>query len=180
MLCAVAPMMQLSYQPAFDAYHTVFRLLRLRQAIPLEAALPRDHIRLLDFYLLFPFLSTELRLFKHHQHYRKLARRYASDRPYGDLPDKRVLFHRMTPIQIAALETLVKKNIICAEDYRRGTILFTPATLPKPMQVRVDQANKQDEELLAFLLTLATEYDFLGPGGLKARSNLMEYAYDAI
>src|SRR5262245_36699666 len=123
-------MIQLTYQPAFDPFHAVFRFLRLRQAVLSQTILPRDHFRILDFYLLFPFRSDAIRVFPRHRRFKKLARQYASVRPYGDLPEDRILFHRMTPIQGAALDTLAKKGLLDAAEYKRGLISPTPAAVP--------------------------------------------------
>lgn len=48
-------MTQLSYNEAFDPYHTVFRFLRLFFGCKLERAVPYDKFRILDFYLLHPY-----------------------------------------------------------------------------------------------------------------------------
>jgi hypothetical protein len=48
-------MTQLTYNEAFDPYHAVFRFLRLHLACDISAKLPFDTLRILDFYLLFPF-----------------------------------------------------------------------------------------------------------------------------
>ena len=179
MFCAVAQMIQLTYQPAFDPSHTVFRFLRLRQVVLAEVALPRDHLRVLDFYLMFPFRSDEIRVFPRHRKFKKLAQQYAGVRPYGDLPDDRVLFHRMSPIQGAALDTLAQKGLLDAQEYKRGIIAPTATTLPAPLQAKLEEANVQQKDLLDFLTALATDYDLLGSNGLKDRSGLMDFAYDA-
>ncbi len=172
-------MIQLTYQPAFDPFHSVFRFLRLRQAILPQAALPRDHVRVLDFYLMFPFRSNDVRVFPRHRKFKKLAQQYASARPYGDLPEDRILFHRMSPIQGAALDTLAQRGLLDREQYKRGIIAPTDAALPEPLLAQIKEANLQQQDLVEFLTALATEYELLGANGLKDRSGLLDHAYDA-
>src|SRR5262245_31866200 len=87
MLCAVASMIQLTFQPAFDPYHAVFRALRLRPLATKEHSLHRDHMRILDFYLLFPFRIDGIRLRREDRKYRRLATEYERSRPYGEQPE---------------------------------------------------------------------------------------------
>lgn len=173
-------MIQLTYQPAFDPFHTVFRLTRLREAILAKIALPRDHVRILDFYLLFPFRVGAITLFQRHRGLKKLANNYLETRPYGDFPEDRVLFNRISPIQIAGLDTLVNNELLNAKDYERGIVSATSKSLPPRLLDRVLEANKKQEDLIKFLETLSTNYELLGEDGLKKRSKLMEFAYDAI
>jgi hypothetical protein len=180
MLRAVAQMIQLAYQPAFDPFHTVYRLLRLRAALPSALKLPRDHIRILDFYLLFPFRVSDITLQRHHLRFKKLADKYNRYRPYGELPDDRVLFNRMLPIQSAAFDTLANKGFINVAEYELGNISTTEASPPNALALAIEKANAEQSDLLEFLTTLATDYSLLGEKGLKDRSKLMEYAYDAV
>lgn len=173
-------MIQLTYQPAFDPFHSVFRFLRLRQAVLPKAALPRDHVRLLDFYLMFPFRSHDVRVFPRHRQFKRLARQYENVRPYGDLPEDRILFHRMLPIQGAALDTLAQRGLLDLEQYKRGIIAPTASALPAPLLAKIEDANLQQRDLIEFLTALATEYELLGPNGLKYRSGLLDHAYDAV
>lgn len=172
-------MIQLTYQPAFDPFHAVFRFLRLRDTVLQQTELPRDHLRILDFYLMFPFRSGDIRLMPRHRRFKKLAQVYGSARPYGDIPDDRILFNRMSPIQGAALDTLAKKNLVAPERYKLGLVASTADAIPDPLHVKVTETNEQQNDLLEFLVALATEYPLLGPDGLKDRSGLMDHAYDA-
>src|SRR5574344_1838724 len=100
----VAQMTQLCYQPAFDPFHAIYRLLRLRDSVLRIVALPTDHIRILDYYLLLPFRMDCVRLQPKHRKFKKLSDTYSYAKPYGEIPEDRVLFNRMSAIQTAALE----------------------------------------------------------------------------
>ncbi len=77
-------MIQLSYQPAFDPFHAIYRQLRVLSAIEPSKSLPVDHARILDFYLLFPFRISGIRLMPQHRRFRGLASAYEKARSYGD------------------------------------------------------------------------------------------------
>jgi len=171
---------QLTFQPALDPFHSVFRLLRLRHIIKDIGSLHRDHVRILDFYLLFPFRVDSIRFQRHDMHFRKLAREYERSRPYGQQPEDRVLFNRMDPIQVAALETLAKHAFIDPEQWKVGEVASTAELLPDSLSTRIEEANTREADLLSFLEVLASKYELLGNDGLKARTGLLEHRYDSV
>lgn len=168
-------MIQLTYEPAFDPYHTTFRLLRLKPAIAQHGPLHRDHVRILDFYQLFPFRIDEIRLMQKHRRFRKLAEKYESARPYGEQPDSRFLFSRMEPIQIAALDTLAEQNIFSGARWQFNEVEAADGAIAPELLARLRELHEQDEELEDFLRVLAADYGLSGPDGLKSRTALLEY-----
>jgi ABC-three component (ABC-3C) system Middle Component 5 len=173
-------MIQLTFQPAFDPFHAVFRLLRLRPTIAVAGSLHRDHVRILDFYLLFPFKIDGIRLLPEDRKYRRLSSDYQAARTYGHQPGDQIVFNRMATMQTAAIETLAVRNMISRERLDVGHVEATSAPAPKELAVRVGAANERDAELMGFLAVLASRYALTGPDGLKARTNLLEYRYDAV
>ena len=173
-------MIQLTFEPAYDPFHAIFRLLRLRPTIAAFGPLHREHVRILDFYLLFPFRTSGIRLIPQHRRYRKLASDYRAAKPYGDQPEDQIVFNRMEPMQVAALETLAARNLLAPERLDVGKVEATAEPLPEEVAARVDAANHRDAELMAFLGVLASEYTLTGANGLKDRTNLLEYRYDAV
>ncbi|RXH34393.1 ABC-three component system middle component 5 [Bradyrhizobium zhanjiangense] len=173
-------MIQLSYQPAFDPYHAMFRFLRIFAAIGRSTSMLADHARILDFYLLFPFKISGIRLIPQHRRFRAVAQHFENRRPYGDQPDDSLVFTRMKPLQVAALDTLAEKQLIDAPNWQQGIALRTQHSIAPPLAARVNRANKADAELMEVLTALATEYDLLGRDGLKDRTGLLEYRYDAV
>src|ERR1700733_15055520 len=176
----MASMMQLSYQPAFDPYHAIYRFLRLRQSLLPKGTLHRDHFRILDFYLLFPFRIDAIKLKQAHRKFRRLARYFASSKPYGELPDDRLLLGRMDPLQSAAFETMAAKQLIDPKELEVGNITATDRAIPTELSERVETDNAAQKGLIDFLDVLATEYQLLGSDGLKDRTNLLEHRYDAL
>jgi hypothetical protein len=172
-------MSRLVFQPALDPYHAIFRLFRLFPILK-GATLSRDHVRILDFYLLFPFLISSVRLLREGQHFKKLARKYANLKPYGQQPEGPLLFARMDTMQNAALDTLAFNSFLEKEALAADRVVVVNKMLPREISQRVIELNEQQADLLEFLQSLAREYPLLGDNGLKARTGLKEYRYDAI
>lgn len=173
-------MTQLSYEPAFDPYHTIFRLNRLMLGLPTEQSYRVETIRILDFYLLFPYLVKTIRLKREHQSFKKTASLYGERRPYGRQPNAQVLFSRMEPIQKAALSTMAIEGYIdfpAYEDYEVSVLLDE---IPATLREMCDERNDFEANLWDILTSLAKDYELLGANGLKSRTGLMEYRNDAI
>jgi hypothetical protein len=179
-LRAVAQMSLLSFQPAFDSFHAMFRLLRLRETIDRVGSLGKDHVRILDFYLLFPFRIREMRLHPRHQRFKRLAEKYAGLKPYGEQPDARLLYGRMEPLFVAAIETLASKGFIKTEKIESDLVEYTTQLVPDPLASRLSALNEAQSDLMEFMSVLATDYEVSGRDGLKSRTGLMEYRYDAL
>jgi hypothetical protein len=173
-------MIQLSYQTAFDPFHAAYRNLRILAAIEPSKPLFVDHARILDFYLLFPFRISGIRLMNQHRKFRRLAEIYEDARPYGDQPDDAQVFARMKPLQIAALETLAEKKIIEAREWENGRVVRTKEPLPSVLAARVSEANAKEPALMEAIFALSSDYQLLGQNGLKDRTGLLEYRYDAV
>jgi hypothetical protein len=173
-------MIQLSYQTAFDPFHAMYRDLRILTAIGPSKSLLVDHVRILDFYLLFPFKISGIRLVPQHRKFRGLAADYEDARPYGDQPDDAQVFARMMPMQIAALGTLAEKKIIDGAKFKNGSVVRTEESLPTALAARVSEANAKEPELMEAISALGSQYELLGQNGLKDRTGLLEYRYDAV
>jgi hypothetical protein len=172
-------MMQLSFQPAFDPLHAIFRILRLLEVVKNVGTVHRDLLRIMDFYLLFPYRIGEIRLAPTHRPLKRLATAYASTKPYGEQPDREVIFQRMEPMHIAALDTLASHEYISRDDWNRNIVRPTDKALPNDLRDRVLSLNKQQSDLMDFMKLLATSYQLSGTDGLKSRTGLMEFRYDA-
>lgn len=167
-------MTQLVYHPAFDPYNAALRLLRLLTAA--TQPLDRTSLRILDFYVLFPEelgqarLSTSLRS--------KVRRLNSEPRfPYDRLPAQQPLFARMEPSFDAALQTLIAKGLVIRSDGEMYELLAenVPVTLLDIARHR----NAAESDLIEVLIEVGTSFPSLGANGLKDRTGLAEYRYDA-
>lgn len=173
-------MIPLSFQPALDPYHAVYRILRLFPLIKRHGALHRDQVRIVDYYLLNPHRISEIRLTPKHRKYKSLATLYAPRKPYGQQPEDQILFGRMEPMQNAALQTLAVRGLLDPGDLQVARIKPTDTLIPEELNKRITAANEEDGPLIEFLDVFASEYELSGTNGLKARTGLLEHRYDTV
>lgn len=173
-------MTQLTYNEAFDPYHAIFRIMRLGHVCPPDSKTSFDMLRILDFYLLFPFRIQGISLFSKDIAWRSISKSYQWMAPYGGMPDDRVIFSRMEPFQRAAVCSLVKSGHIASDEWTRDEILFATVSLPDAMHTRVNDSNIRMQNITKILYEIRDHYTLLGKNGLKDRSKLMEYRYDPV
>ncbi len=174
-------MTQLSYQPAFDPYNAIFRTLQLREGGWLDKTIPYDALRIADFFLLFPLFlqDKDVRFRPEHRSFRRLGKDYLASKPYSRLPDKRTLFRRIEPFQVAAIGSLVHSGFVDAKNWKQRQIISTKAEPPSKLIARVKEENSANAELIDAILKLLQDYPLTGRNGLKHRTGLLEYRYDA-
>jgi len=171
----MAQVIQLTFEPAYDAYHTMFRVARLFPVIGKERV-EYDKLRIMDFYLCFPELIDQLRLKQEHRRFRQLVR--LRQGLYSGKPDGRLAFNRMQPTQSAAVQTLALDGYLAGEPLELGWVEATGKPSPADLDVRVQQLNAEERPLIEFMEVLLREYPLIGDNGLKHRSALMEHRYD--
>lgn len=178
MLGAVALMIQLSYHPAFDAFHCIFRILRLRAGRGFSEV-EVDKLRILDYYLLFPWRAGKIRLAPRDLGIRKIAARLEDEQDYATLPKGDMLLERMRPAQTAALQTMAQDGVIDVQSLRNDLVRFARADIAPELETRVAQRNEAEPERMQIIDALG-KYPLLGNDGLKGRTSLLEHRYDKI
>ena len=168
----------ISYQPAFDVYHTEFRLLRISKFSGL-VEINVEQLRIVDFYLLFFSRLVDVRLAPAHKKIKLLAKKLARD-TYEMQPDDRLLFARMGVIQAAAFRGLAAGGVIDKGKLAVGLLSLTGEGVSLGVDKRIAEVNAEDEEKMSSLDVLLTQYEISGKNGLKDRTSLMEYKYDAV
>lgn len=169
----------LAFQPAFDVFHTEFRLIRLRRLMSKDKPLHYDQLRIADFYLLFFFRLQDVRLTNTHRSIKKLARELSVYR-YENQPDDQLVFSRMAPIQRAAMDTLIANKFFDAESFKRSFVVETDLREPAALLARIDEVNEREVNIMKSIRSLLNDYVLLGPNGLKDRTGLLEFRYDAV
>ena len=171
-------MTQLAFEPAFDSYHTAFRLLRQIEFRSL-AAVQISRLKILDVYVSEPQRSLEIRL---SGTLKKKARLAANCQMpiYGKRPSSTTLFNQMRHIQDAAIQTFVLQGILDADAYRSGAALRTDEKISAELSEKISAANEKHSDLMTFLCVDLDEIPFDGAGGLKDRTSLGEYRYDLV
>ncbi len=171
-------MIQLSYHPAFDAFHSIFRFLRLKRRLAAEV-LEVEKLRILDYYLMFPWRASGVRLAPRDSFVRALAKRLEGERDYATLPTGELLLERMKPSQTAALQTMAQDGLLDLAQLRNGTVQFTGKSIPDEIASLIESRNGEEEDRLKIVNSL-NEYPLLGRDGLKARTALLEHRYDTL
>lgn len=171
-------MIQLAFEPAFDPFHAVFRILRqmeYRSGVPV----PILRVKILDLYLVEPRRCLDIRL---PPQLKRAAKQAASNQPptYGQRPSATVLFNRMSPMQDAAIQTLVIQGILDGDAFSQGQVVSGEIPVPEGLKSRIDGANAREEALMSFLCADLDEIALDGPKGLKNRTELGEYRYDIV
>jgi hypothetical protein len=179
MPCEMAQMNYVAFQPAFDVFHTSFRFLRLRRLMETNDPWHYDQLRIADFYLLFFFRLRDVRLKPTDRSIRRLAIELSGHR-YERQPSDQIVFNRMERIQRAAIGTLTINGFFESEPLKSGYVAETGKVEPDALAMRIEAINQHEIKLLEAVQRLITDYNLLGPDGLKARTGLLEHKYDAV
>lgn len=173
-------MTQLTYNEAFDPYHAVFRFIRLWKGCGLVGKTHFDMLRIMDFYLLFPFRLQNMSFFSEDLGWRRTSKSYDTQKPYGQLPDDISVFSRMEPFQRAAIASLAHSGVVSSEAWANNQVEFYDAELPANIVNRCVSINGPMQDIISILCELRERYPLLGRNGLKARTGLLEFRYDAV
>lgn len=165
----------LVYNPVFDAYHCVFRMLALLQ---LRKSLELDRLRILDFALCFPSIVTKFKLPKDFSEVRAAAK--ALENPYRDAMGAKPLFLSLQPTQDGALGCLAAAGFIAQSELGAGRVTRTAVSIPREVEDRQLELMKRESAFFTVIAEKLLAMPLLGPDGLKGRSGLMEYRYDPI
>lgn len=164
----------LIYHPAYDAYHCVFRMLAITSE---KRVLEFAKLRILDFFLCFPAEVAVVQLPQEHSEIRKLAR--AARNPYRGPVNLARTFRDLEPIQSAAARLLGLTGIFSIAELENGRVIRTGQEIPEELKRLSDAAGAFSTPLDRYVVSAMSEIPLAGIGGLKHRTGLMEYRYDA-
>lgn len=160
----------LVYHPAFDSYHCLFRNISILEVCG-ECEVER--LRILDFCLAFPAVVTNFRLPRSRLALKNAA--MGASNPYRDPISMRAMFANLTAIQLAAFSCLTATGLATLD---AGVLARTQTPLPDVIKERCLSMQSQEHIFFDTLLSELNAIPLLGPDGLKARSELMEFRYD--
>jgi hypothetical protein len=140
---------------------------------------PNERRGVLDYYLLFPWRASAIRLAQKDLEVRRIAKRLEMHQDYATLPIGEALLERMRASQIAALQTMAQDGVIDPMLLRSGVVKFKAFSLPNELKKRIDNKNEEEADKMAIIDTLSA-YPLLGTDGLKGRTSLLEHRYDKI
>ncbi len=166
----------LTYHPAHDPSHCIFRILCLSKDINESRALV-DLIKLLDFYVLFPHVLKSLSLPKGNL---SVTNNFKTIKePYENLPESAHLMFQLSLIQDQAIKLLIAKGILNQDAQAFDHIELNKDKLPDNIIALIDKSAFRKEQWYQHLINIVAQIPLKGKSGLKKRSGLMEYRYDA-
>lgn len=166
----------LIYSQAYDLYHTMFRILQIMEKIKQD--LEVDKLRILDFYLAFPAELLEIRSFVGFKKYQRFLK--AESNSYERVIDRKRLFFKMEHIQISAMKALISYDLFDANEFKNGKIKRTDVQLSESLSSRIQIANDENQNLITLITGPLASMNLYGHLGLKERTNLIEFKYDAV
>ena len=166
----------LIYSQAYDLYHTMFRILQIMEKT--KEVLEVDKLRILDFYLAFPAELLEIRSFSGFKKYEKYLKDETN--PYERVIDRKRLFFKMEHIQISAIKALISYGLFDPIEFKNGKIKRTENLISGNLNTRINNANEENQNLITLITGPLASMNLYGHLGLKVRTNLIEFKYDAV
>lgn len=166
----------LVYSQAYDLYHTMFRILQIMEKSKQD--LEVDKLRILDFYLAFPAELLEIRSFVGFRKYERFLK--AESNTYERVIDRKRLFFKMEHIQISAMKALISYDLFDANEFKKGKLKRTNLQLSESLSTRIQIANDENQNLITLITGPLASMNLYGHLGLKERTNLIEFKYDAV
>jgi hypothetical protein len=164
----------LTYHPAFDFYHCAYRtLLLLTKAM--RDAIEVDRMRIWDFYFVFPRAVKDVVMPRDLWSFKGVP---DDGNPYEELVDPQRIFNRMQPFQVAAFRYLAAYGLIDSGRLSKNEIKRGDKNIPNTLLVHMKELNQQQQHILKLILGPFSNFPLYGPGGLKARSKLLDFKYD--
>lgn len=167
----------LIYHQHHDTYHSIFRMLSVLYMLG-GKEIEFSKLRIIDFYFLFPSLVADIQ-FPRLTGVTKIKKAsMAFPVPYEMLPDKKRLFSELGDFQIQAAHILRAKRIIRENEY---SVISIDAHFSNEVIVTLLTGSRYSKDsFFVDLVKIFMEIPLIGKDGLKRRTGLMEYRYDAI
>lgn len=166
----------LIYNHAYDLYHTVFRMLQILEKT--EIVLEIDKLRILDFYLAFPAELLEIQSFKGFRKYEKYLK--PEKNRYERIIDRKRIFYKMEQIQLSAIKALISYGLIESEEFKNGKIKRTSERVEDVLLERIRSTNEENNNIITLITGPLASINLYGHLGLKVRTNLIDFKYDAV
>lgn len=175
-------MFSLTYTPAYDPYHAVFRHIAILKSAN-DRCMAARTLRVADFFVCFPWVIKELRAPRSITGFAKnrnaLLKKYQPS-AYDSLPDPRVVFERMEPMQITAVSAMLGARLITRDEGGAENTCLQEDRISDRMMMAADDFLSEHGDLLRFLTGNLTQISVFGDDGIFSRSGLGEYKYDVV
>lgn len=166
----------LTYHPAFDLSHCIFRILKILKHTSWKE-IEVDRLRIWDFYFLFPReivnrIKFPSELMKQKQFFKE------NNNPYEELADASKIFVRMKPYYEVALKNLASYGIIDPIELEKRIVKIYLDKIPKELEGYLDDLDVKEKNALKLLSQSLGNLPLSGENGFKMRTGLIEYKYD--
>jgi hypothetical protein len=171
----------ITYNQAFDLYHTIFRLLHFLNRFDDTQQIEVERIRIWDFYLLFPDKVHEIRLKRVESDIKRLLKTYIHDtaNPYDRIQENRKVFEKIKPYQLAALNCIASYGIIEKATLTQQVIVVTNKSIISDFIEQPTNLSPKEQNIISIMTSHFNQVPLFGTDGLKNRTDLMESRYDA-
>ncbi len=164
------------YHPAYDINHCIFRFACLLSDTD-QNWLDWETLQILDFYYVFPHLLAEIRLPNNlvatKQSLRKIPK------PYECLPNPQRLMFGLKTLHNETARALVAKGMFDKGLYLKSIIKLDIKTISEPLAHQIEKNEKRNTQWYQLLVRVFATFPLNGKNGLKSRTQLMEFRYDA-
>lgn len=166
------------YNQAFDINHAIFRITSLLSFYKGES-LEIERLRIWDFYLAFPREVSNIRFGneKEDNEVKKLFPK--KDNPYEVISNPNKLFGRMQPYQLIAIKTLASYGVINKDYFQLNRITKVNKDLLTDYLKENASFSERELNIIKIMTSYFNFMPLYGTKGLKSRTNLLEYKYDA-
>jgi len=166
----------LIYHPAFDLYAGVFRMLNILVVMD-QDSIELERIRIWDFYLTFPNEARKIKFPMQLSELKKVFKEKEPN-PYEDLIDPKRILQRMQSYQMAALRCLVSYGLIDGVQLTKKIVKRTEKEVPEELITQFLNNSTERSNIIKLVIGFA-ELPLYGEVGLKQRSGLLDFKYDA-
>jgi hypothetical protein len=169
------------YHPAFDLYHSVYRLLQFLTHFDRKEYVEVDRLRIWDYYLLFPNQMQGIKLKREEADVKRLINFYIykKENPYEEVLDSRKLFEKIRPYQLTAIKCLASHGIIDKSALSENRVTIISKQTIEKYTDKFEPLSPQERNVINLMTSHFYYISMFGPMGLKARTKLLESRYDA-
>ena len=171
----------ITYNPAFDLYHSIFRMAHIAAKLNESESFEIDRVRIWDFFLLFPDKVHTITIRRDEEDLRRYRSTFLrpEHNPYEFKGENRKLFEWIKPVQVSALNCLVSCGILNKVKYESGRVCVADRQALSDLLAKTGTITPRESNVLAFMSSLSHTMSMAGEYGLKARTRLLESKYDA-
>lgn len=162
----------LIYNKLKDPYHTLLRLLKILDKYNDKEEISHERLRIYDFLLANPYEIFNIRLQRSGKTYFKKFKNTFN------IYDKTTLFFNLESIQKTSIQYLIKNNILIKLQHDEIYKINKNKTF-KELIALLTETNSISEKALGFIISNLNTIPLHREGGLKDRTGLLGYKYDA-